>query len=175
MKEYKIILHTLKYLISEEKFIPEYVSIPILKERKFVKNKLSKIDEELIENITKFSGSKQIADIKGYYKHNRSTRQRIMTIEAKGGDIFYNFYTMLGQFLTLTITPSDYHWFAFAVPLSWKEKIKNSLRHNDEIKPIINDIINKYTSQKSKQGLWFYFVDDNSGMVIKETWRKILR
>lgn len=171
MKEFEVIAHTLKYLIHDKGFIPENLSIRKISERKYVEKYLIRenIPKALVANIT-FNGSDE--DIKGYFHFNQNRRIKRLVIEAKGGNIYYNIYTMLGQFLTMKKSPSSYYWFGFALPMKWENKIKNLLTHKDEVKPIIQDIIDTYT--KNGQGLYFYFVDD-LGKVTQKTWNKVLK
>jgi len=175
MKEHEVIAKTALYLINERHAKIKEISTP-KKHEQYIKKTLSdSVSREIIDDI-KFSrkGKDIVADLD--FKPGKTLKpgktQKHLEIEAKGGTVYYNFYTSLGQFICLKKSPSTYYWFAFALPYSWRKEIRKMLRDSDRIKPIIEDIIRKYT--KNGQGLWFYFVD-NSGNVKKETWTKTLK
>lgn len=164
-------MHT-HFLIVNETFTPQKISVRTNEEIAAVIALLraGHIPEHVI-NLIHTRGPEEKEDIYGYFTFNQNRPQKRLTVEAKGGDVYYNIYTMLGQFLVLTKSPSSYYWFALALPASWQIKVKEYLTNDGEIKPIINDIILKYT--KRGQGLYFYFVNPN-GTVNRKTWRQTL-
>ena len=171
MIESEVIAHTAVHLIVKENFYIEKISISTIDQRRQAKEifKMNGIEVSLIDKIDFHSNEE---DIYGYYTFKQGRPQKRLIVEAKGGNTYYNFYTMLGQFISQKKSPSSYYWFAFALPISWRDKVKNYLTINGEIKPVIHDIIERYT--KSGQGLWFYFVKDN-GEIVKETWKQALQ
>lgn len=179
MTESKVIARTLIYLIKNQGFVVDRISIRTIKERQLVINELKKagIKNSVINRINKPNGKIKNSygneDINGYLTFKQGRPQKRIMIEAKGGNVFYNYYTMLGQFITLKKSPSRYYWFGFALPDTWEGKIKKYMTDKDgKIKSIIMDIIEKYT--KNGQGLYFYFVYSN-GSVVTKTWKQTLK
>lgn len=170
MTESQVIARTLLHLIQKQNFTVESISIRTEVETEVIKQNLR--DNNVSElTINKINVYRNRADIQGHFKHGQKNKSRILTVEAKGGEVFYNFYTMLGQFITMKKSPSSYYWFAFALPITWKEKMKEYMMQNGKIKPIIGDIIKKYT--RNGQGLYVYFVSDTN--VKKYTWGQLLK
>ena len=171
MDEKDVIKHLLIYLIKEARGRAriETCSIRTKSEEKEVKDFLTGkgIGDTIINNI-EWARNKE--DIRAAVYWNQGRKIKELVIEAKGGDVFYNFYTLLGQFICSKRSPSTYYWFGFGLPISWRPKVRRYLR-NAKIKPIIYDLIQRYT--KKGQGLYFYWVDEKGG-VDKETWRQTL-
>ncbi len=170
MEEYKIITYTSLHLIRCENAIIKTICLSNNIQRKFLLNVFKK-NNIPYDIYNKIEIRTKEEDILAYLQFNTGRTQKVITIEAKGGKVFYNFYTMLGQFMCLKKSPSTFYWFAFAIPSSWKLKIKKTLLYDGKIKPLISDIINNYT--KNGQGLWFYFVNEDYS-VEKITWKKFL-
>ena len=172
MKESIIIAHTLAFLKGKG-FTVENVSSIKTKEKVRVEKILNRrnISTDIICKAKERKNRR--FDIYGHFKFNRKYSQRRLVVEAKGGKKHYAIYTMLGQFISDKTSSSDYHWFAFALPFTWKSKVKEYLLTEEGgIKPIIKLIMEEYTKKGS--GLWFYFVDE-SGNVTQETWKKTLK
>ncbi|OGB89321.1 hypothetical protein A2625_04050 [candidate division WOR-1 bacterium RIFCSPHIGHO2_01_FULL_53_15] len=172
MKEHEVIAKTLVYLIKKEQAEINSVATP-KKHEKYIKKAIN--NAGLTKNQINLITFKQVgADIIAVLKFKSGRPQKRIQIEAKGGNVYYGIYTALGQFICLKESPSTYHWFAFAFPLRWREKIRKwLLTPKERIKPVIRDIINLYT--KNGQGLWFYFINEKTGKAIKETWETTLR
>jgi hypothetical protein len=173
MKEINVIKFTLLHLINSELVKIESCSLPRKADIRLVKNFLvrKRVPRELISEI-EFTG-KRGTDIIGRYEFKQERPIRILIIEAKGGSYFYAIYTMFGQFICAKTSPSPYYWFGFTLPGFWRPKVRKYLinAENGRMKPIIKDLIKKYT--KNGQGLYFYWVNTNGG-VNKETWRQTL-
>lgn len=171
MKEHQVISHLLVHLVKKKSFIPSVVSARKKSQQSMIKRALtkSKIEKRLLEGI-EYRTTKD--DIAGHFMHGKRSKDRKLIIEAKGGSVFYNFYTMLGQLITKILSSSHYNWFAMAVPAAWEEKIKDLLTHKGKVKPIIEQIIQSHT--RGGQGLWFYFVESD-GTVYRKTWKQVLK
>lgn len=170
LKEHEIIAYVSTHLMSNENAEIESIALKKKSYRDLVCSHLinSSVNRGKIDSI-KFKTTGD--DIVAYYQFNTGKRQRKMIIEAKGGNVFYNFYTSIGQFICGKKSPSTYYWFGFAFPFSWRKKIRKYLKNDGEINPLIKLLIKEYT--KNGQGLWFYFVKSN-GEIIKETWNQTL-
>ena len=171
MEEHKVIANVALYLIKEQGAEISEISIQKKQYDAYISNFL--VNNGVTRNVVKnISFKRKEEDIIAHFRFSTGRKQKYLEIEAKGGNVYYNFYTCLGQFMCLKKSPSTYYWFAYALPYSWRRQIRKMLRDSDgNIKPIINDIILKYT--KRGQGLWFYFVK-NDGSVVKETWKHTL-
>jgi hypothetical protein len=170
MEEFKIVTYTALHLINQENAVVKQICVSNKNQKQYLLD-VFKENNISIELCDKIEIKTKEEDILAYYQFKTRRTQKVITVEAKGGDVFYNFYTMLGQFICLKKSPSSFYWFAFALPASWKTKIKNTLLNNGKIKPLISDIIKNYT--KNGQGLWFYFVDDDF-TIEKITWKNFL-
>ena len=109
-------------------------------------------------NFDLFHNNQSKSDIRVSLDFETSRKQKDLMIEVKGKnkrDIFYNFYTLLGQFLCKAKRISSYYWYGLGVPYSWKDKIKDKFKDNELIEKIYKIIT------KNGQGMYFYFVDDS--------------
>lgn len=180
MKEHQVIMRTALYLLKEKN--AKILRMSVGQHRTYIKNSLLKngVAKDAIMKI-EFKGASGncvrgkglikgdiVADLTFGEKHV----QKVLQIEAKGGDVYYGIYTALGQFLVCKHSRSQYYWFAFAFPYSWRKQLRKVLRCDGKVKPVVDDIIKQYTKQG--QGLWFYFVR-NDGYVKQETWKHALR
>ena len=180
LQEHQVIAYCSAYLIGKESTLIKELAVKkkhvdVVKElmKKALEEKYDIDDEEsredLVERIT--YNERKECDIQGdYYAGDR--KQRNIYIEAKGGKVTYGIYTLMGQMVTLRINPSDSHWYGAACPKEWKDAIKKKLMHEGEIKPIIQSMIDNFTSYK--RGLKFYFIDEN-GDVESVHWHNFLK
>jgi len=169
MEEHEVIAHTALHLLKKGARITK-VSVREKKHDDHIRNFLLKNKIER-NAINKIEFKRREEDIVADLRFGGKKKQKQLEVEAKGGEVYYGIYTSLGQFLCLKKSPSTFYWFGFAFPFSWREPVRKALRSNDTVKPVISDIIRKYT--KNGQGLWFYFVKDD-GSVLQETWKKTL-
>ena len=180
LSEYQVIAYCAAYLIGKESTLIKELAVKkkhVEEVKKLMKKALEEkynfgdeqSREELIEQIE--YNEKKESDIRGDYISG-DKKQRDINIEAKGGDVIYGIYTLMGQLATLRINPSDYYWYGAACPEEWKKAIKNKLMHEGEIKPIIQSMIDNFTSYK--RGLKFYFVS-NDGEVEAVHWHNFLK
>ncbi|MCK4307741.1 hypothetical protein KAW50_05900 [candidate division WOR-3 bacterium] len=173
MKEHEIIACTVLYLIKEKKAEIEEISARTKQNHGTIKGKLLEkgISKKIVDGI-KFKCRGE--DIIAYLKSSRTgQKEKRLGVKAKGDSSYsdkrHKLYTSLGQFICLKKSTSEYQQFIFALPYSWRDKVREMLRDSEgNEKPIIKDIMNAYT------GLYFYFVKDN-GKVIPETWSKTLK
>jgi len=171
MEEYKIITYTALHLIKSENAIIKRICVNKKIQREYLINAFKKngIKSDIYDKI-KIKTKEE--DILASLQFKTGRTQKVIVIEAKGGSVFYNFYTMLGQFICMKKSRSTFYWFAFALPSSWEVKIKNALLDNGKMNPLISDIIKNYT--KNGQGLWFYFIDEDYS-VKKFNWKEFLK
>ncbi len=176
LREHEVIAYCSAFLILKKakinniavkkKHIPEVKKI-ILKVLKG-----NRVDQKLINQmIISIKFNERSEDILGTYYHGRKHPNRKIIIEAKGGNVMYGIYTVLGQLICSRKSSSPYWWFGFACPKTWSKFIYNRMTSRGKIKPIISDIIKLYT--RKGQGLNFYFVNEN-GSVESITWRRFL-
>jgi len=180
LKEHEVIAYCTAYLMIPESVMIQELAVKkkhvdivkelikeALRDKYDVDDRLSR--DELVEKI--IFNEKNESDIKGEY-YSGGKKQRDISIEAKGGDVTYGIYTLIGQLATLRINPSDYYWYGAACPSSWKNDIKKKFTYEGEIKPIIQTIIDNFTSYK--RGLKFYFVNEE-GNVEPIHWHNFLK
>lgn len=176
LEEHEVIAYCSAFLLLKKAKINNIAvkkqHIPQVKKiilRSLLKNKIDKKLANKIISLIKFNKSKE--DILGTYYHGRKYPNRRIVIEAKGGNVMYGIYTVLGQLICSRESSSSYWWFGFACPKTWAKFIYNKMISKGKIKPIIDSIIRIYT--RKGQGLNFYFVDEK-GDIESITWRRFL-
>ncbi len=180
LQEHQVIAYCADYLIGKESTKIKELAVKkkhVEEVKELIKKALEKkydiddkeIRDDMVERI--IYNERKECDIKGDY-YSGGKKQRDINIEAKGGDVTYGIYTLIGQMATLRINPSDYYWYGAACPIEWKKAIKSKLMHEGEIKPIIHSMIDNFTSYK--RGLKFYFVS-TEGEVEPVHWHNFLK
>jgi len=171
MKEIELIKAFLGCLVNDEKAKIKSCGLRRKKDINIVKSYLDYLGLPA-EDIDKIEFKKSGPDVIAVREFGQGRAQKKIMVEAKGGGYFYNFYTMLGQFICYVRSPSSYYWFGFLLPTSWRDKVKRYLTlDSGEIKPIVRDIVGRYT--KNGQGLYFYWVSDDR-KIKRETWLQTL-
>lgn len=180
LQEHQVIAYCAAYLIGKENTKIKELAVKkkhVEEVKELIKKTLEKkydiddkeIREDMVERV--IYNERKECDIRGdYYAAGR--KQRNIYVEAKGGKVTYGIYTLMGQMVTLRVNPSDSHWYGAACPKEWKDAIKNKLMNEEEIKPIIQTMIDNFT--KYKRGLKFYFVS-TEGDVEAVHWHNFLK
>lgn len=175
--EHQVIAHCAAFLISKRAKIDSLAikKQHIVEVKGIIKtdliNKYEFDKKKCINSINEISYNTTRHDILGAYYHGRKRHNKRIIIEAKGGNVMYAIYTVIGQLICSRDSPSSYWWFGFACPNTWRKYIYNKMTINKQIRPLVNEMI-KFTH--NGQGLYFYFVDE-PGFVERITWKRFLQ